>query len=1660
MIPFTSTHLIDFNQVESRIIDDYFIIDGKSLEPLVNFGLSSWLSSTIIDARVLILRRTATPHIHLFTSNVAYIVDKSNDPDVLHAHPGLQVATRNPRYLHPQIHGCRPPLNLSEKLVWGFPMHYENHWLFGAIDFHKRELLFMDPFGGSSLADWGFTLLRDLVNHLRFAIDLPEIPFGEWTTRILCPIAPQNDQTSCGLFILEALSLLCADEDPSAILCFDPKEKREEILYLILSEPLHDTRAVGWRKAPWKVREPLGPPTLEVALRHGYDPTKPSEPADQQAEAQISMEVDDPDTTMREPSSPISRDASPMDLDTSTEPAAAMAMAQETEVEDAVMQEPTEIPPLPPLLGKIRRDELNKRVQKPESNLLPAGKTSPQEKAKGKRRQGNSNEPDAVPKRRRMDSRRKNQSRDARVALLQGDPHIIGYTPRSVTCRCRPTRPFALSQDFNLQNWESHVKVCTLHKPATKASQAFVHYFHLKPKPEMPLTSEKRPFGDATNTADSAPSSNPPPTVSQQPLRRKAALANLNTRLDCPRCKGLDDEPFVSLAKSCDDGRRGGVSPTQYPQIYRQLFPYKPWDGAPLVVPTPENGNMNTERNGFTDHEEDQFQNELSSLCIWVVDRETIRSVKCDGRTENLDFVCDACHTLWFDEGLKKLARKREEEALLPEDERLKAMGRRAKYTPLAYSKAQKIRLLHQLSDLQVGALLDSIASDSTPGGVYVKLAYLTRSGQFTLPQQVTDMVRVLIDKWERSNDPADRKKHGVRYPSSIINLALLLRTGSTVENYNIFKEICGFPDLRHIGKIKAARGEPLYLPHLCRENFARARHIIVEKYNWTGPVILQSDCTKLLPKLSFVTDFVHEAGIAGHVVGATLPLDQLAVATIDDLPLIIKAIQAKGDRNPAVGGYMRVTILKAPYPHIPPVVVAAYPTSNNENTNTMYKHIACAHELCEAEGFKLLSTGADGHKVERGAQRKTRQTPTGHRLQYSNPFFGINIFAPIFATGPLVDVQDVGHARKTARNNELSGTHLITLGSSTISFSTVARLYALSVSYASQSAEERKTPIRLLKSRDVFNVDKQDDGAARRLFHASTLCLMTEAKSPEQPDDLSVREGMEVIADSAGSNPVLLVPSFFGAGELFDSWLNRDLPHIDRLIIAFRARFFLHIILHDLKAKCDEHHDLFNSRQSFLSRDSQHILLRLSDSLILLILAHAETYPDTPLCPWEHGTESLEHLFGVSRQVLGNFKYAEFVKHLKAVTLRQQLVSSGKYNARKEKTSASGYLFDHFAHSDMSPKRTNVLTTFPTRQDIDKACQVGWDEASVICAEVLKITIPTLPLQPLDLDELLPLNDSEEDDLDGLQVVSGEDLQTISECTMPESMEPTEPLHDGLHGLQHSVLDSTRSTAALHALEQDLESARGDFDDSDQGPETQDLDAGLGCDAAPMQLAQAEGVDHISTVPRLANPPTILSRIIPSDTSVLSIFKIAQSRCHTQASSAVRSELILSISPQLRRRLQELEDSAFKLPPQDGLEDEADSAKSGIPPTASHLASHASDSTTLQRYNTYNTNEYSSLLRQLMDGCAELLPQTQKPRETFWMSRSMTLHCSTPEAAGVADSDEFSTARDEIASVKKAKGRLDPMSPGEAWNLGSKVQELVTTAAGSRKHKTSINGK
>src|ERR1044071_5951958 len=99
----------------------------------------------------------------------------------------------------------------------------------------------------------------------------------------------------------------------------------------------------------------------------------------------------------------------------------------------------------------------------------------------------------------------------------------------------------------------------------------------------------------------------------------------------------------------------------------------------------------------------------------------------------------------------------------------------------------------------------------------------------------------------------------------------------------------------------------------------------------------------------------------------------------------------------------------------------------------------------------------------------------------------------------------------------------------------------------------------------------------------------------------------------------------------------------------------------------------------SIISTQSFEIFISMAESLVMLILVHREYYPSYPSYPlflWEHGTEALEYIFGISRQVLADFNFYEFYKIQKRVMYRDKISRAKLINTSRDRTSAEGKNF------------------------------------------------------------------------------------------------------------------------------------------------------------------------------------------------------------------------------------------------------------------------------------------------------------------------------------------------------------------------------------------------
>lgn len=331
--------------------------------------------------------------------------------------------------------------------------------------------------------------------------------------------------------------------------------------------------------------------------------------------------------------------------------------------------------------------------------------------------------------------------------------------------------------------------------------------------------------------------------------------------------------------------------------------------------------------------------------------------------------------------------------------------------------------------------------------------------------------------------------------------------------------------------------------------------------------------------------------------------------------------------------------------PEIPPIVVTLIPANGKDNAEDIHTLHMQLLKMAKRLHLKIITFSADGASAELSAQELMDQEQSDLLpLTYDYPLYGVHLKCPVRTTRPTISLSDPPHLQKTLHNQKQYGMHTASMGVGYVVNASLVALY--------------DTGLAGLVLKDVENVDKQDDGAARRLFHTVALDATT-----------TVDDGVNKIR--SGFHGLFVYIFIFGRllivsnqcfkfiensflGTLIDAWLSRTMSIRDRVLCALRAHFFLHIWHEHIRSMCCQYKDLYSMARSFISNACFHIINQACDTLILLALAYTEYYPNQPFCPWLLGTEFVEHFFGLARMILPNFSYLELLKMVQHIMVHQ----------------------------------------------------------------------------------------------------------------------------------------------------------------------------------------------------------------------------------------------------------------------------------------------------------------------------------------------------------------------------------------------------------------------
>ncbi|KAI0645527.1 hypothetical protein C8Q79DRAFT_1104104 [Trametes meyenii] len=1108
---------------------------------------------------------------------------------------------------------------------------------------------------------------------------------------------------------------------------------------------------------------------------------------------------------------------------------------------------------------------------------------------------------------------RKSKSTETeRKERLTNDKWTVTEDVRPYSVRCAGCRKVIIlsgkaKRRFDVTKWDVHRKTCShitgvehvrvaavkdgkisYTRKAVAATPSIRHFFPVAPRNSP--TSSQQPQNNSFIHSSPSPESEATPRP-------------------CQHLRGGEYDEYILRTQTRS---LGGVSRKWRARVARQLFPYKPFplldglacsqasdassscaDGKPGGVwpeSPPEDGNLECEEMKWTSVEQLKLDEALSGWARWVVDysRRYVKSTRCEGTTQDHSGICDACRALEKDLGLRRSILWKNKEAKLPEEDQRYIHLQREKFAPTTIRSTEARELQLKMGDPLIFQLVKNLERGDS-AGAFLCLYERAKGGKLANHQTFVDLVTVMEDQLKRAESDSPGAKKGIRYRQDLLNFWMLMRGRGqhSAQQYSILASVLGGPCPRTIHKFIKRSPDVLTKPDLDFENVARVKRF-VDCLGYTGPVAVAGDCTKVRQRLAYSNDH------GSHILGSVLPLDECTVEDADGISQLVNRV----NEEKQYASQVRAILIKIPLPQIPPFVVALRPTKGDDDAETIYRLHLQLLDMAAALGMKVISMAADGASSEQGAQSlMDHSQSTLEPLTYEYTRYGVRLRSPVLPTGPLVSCQDPQHARKTCRNQPQHGTHTASLGRGVVVNRMLVTL--------------QETGVAGLMRRDVENVDKQDDGAARRLFHPVALLAMTSK------DD----EGKRVIQEEYRGLFVYL----FIFGELFDAWLNRRMAAQDRVLAALRARFFLHVWQNHIKQMERRFPDLYKPNRSFISPSSFNIFNRLCDTLVLLILAYARFYPEQPFCPWLLGTEFVEHFFGLARSLLPNFTYVEFVKLVKHVMLRQQILLSGKLSAKKERTTRAGYVLD-FDPTPLTPAELDNARVQISESELNRLVELAHKEATLIAKQLLRMPIPSLPyiLTPLrtpnfrvrcprrkippspekDEDEV---SDNDDYDIDEDANTSGEDEDDLNQvCNLAggptsvltsgdPSVEPSES-HPDMSALSGRTAAAAHSAARYSALSQDLENTLEELGN----PSDSDLLPGSATGVAATTAAQPIGPlpESASFCGGQSTSQLLIVSKIFSDGDKVSVQRMLDLRVENQSGTSTRSERVVKIDP------------------------------------------------------------------------------------------------------------------------------------------------------------------
>ncbi|CAB5356982.1 unnamed protein product [Rhizophagus irregularis] len=224
----------------------------------------------------------------------------------------------------------------------------------------------------------------------------------------------------------------------------------------------------------------------------------------------------------------------------------------------------------------------------------------------------------------------------------------------------------------------------------------------------------------------------------------------------------------------------------------------------------------------------------------------------------------------------------------------------------------------------------------------------------------------------------------------------------------------------------------------------------------------------------------------------------------------------------------------------------------------------------------------------------------------------------------------------------------------------------------------------------------------------------------------------------------------------------------------------------------------------------------------ILLIISHREYYSSIPLLPWMHGSEACEHFFGLARQHLPDFTYADLLYLIPKI----RHVTNAYYNSTivnpnpEYKTSRVGYICDYF-EGNVNDLNSN-LKIWPTDDEIRVLINDAYKEANAL-AKFVSMVVTLLPSFPIDdpsTSEIMPIEENSTKEFQNEEEILTEIAETIGNIASLNLQNDTdEDLIDAreqITNLSNKILDLLHQQRKYHKAYTSKKMIRSQFQERD----------------------------------------------------------------------------------------------------------------------------------------------------------------------------------------------------------------------------------------------------